>query len=312
MHAHGVRFQPDLAGDRVDGHVGGETDPGPRHAAIGAQRRLVGCHRVGARPVGGDIVWPGQIAARHGRFQAVGERIDRIRARIDRHLRVEAEDLALGIRVSRDDVVVFAAIGVGDQVLAPVLDPFHRAAEFARSPAGDQHFGFHIGLEPESAAHIGSDHAHLALFQPEEFGQPGADQMGHLGRCMDDELVGAFLPFGDHGPAFHGHHGLPRHAVFASHLDRRLRSRFVHVAVEKRLQRDVVAPVLVDQRGAGLARLQHVDHGGNFLVLDLDLLGQVLRLGAGVADAGDHGLAREPGLVARQGGKIGCLVARQF
>ena len=311
-HPDLVRLAPDRARHRVDQHLHREGDAGPRHAAIGNQRGLVGDHRPGLHAIGLDRVRPRQVAAGHRRFQAVGEGVDRIGPGIDGHLAFEAEDPAVCIGVRGDDVVVLAAVGVGDQMLAPVGDPARRAAELHRVPAGDELLRLDIGLEPEPAADVGGDDADLALLQPEEEGKAGADQMRHLGRGVDDQLVHPRIPFGQDRAPLHRHHRLAAHAELAGHGMRRARLDRLHVAVGAGGQRDVVAPRLVDQRGARLARFQHVDRRRKLLVIDLDRLREIFRLGAGLSDARRDRLADEAHLADGERREIGRLVSRQF
>ena len=68
----------------------------------------------------------------------------------------------------------------------------------------------------------------------------------------------------------------------AGDLDRRVEARFSMFIIDERFEENVVAPVLVDQRRARLARLQHVVHRRQFLVVDLDRSGDVLGFGARV------------------------------
>jgi hypothetical protein len=70
--------------------------------------------------------------------------------------------------------------------------------------------------------------------------------------------------------------------------------------VLEELDEDVVAPLLVHQRGAGRARRQHVDDGRQFLVVDFDRGGDVLRLGARARHTHHHDLADIADLACRE------------
>ena len=79
-------------------------------------------------------------------------------------------------------VVVLATVGAGDQVLAPVFDPAHRALEFHRQPGDDNFFRHQIALVAKAATDIRRNHAQLREIDAEAFGQARADHVRHLGR----------------------------------------------------------------------------------------------------------------------------------
>ena len=62
------RLAAELARDLVDQPLDREARAWPRHAAIGAHRRLVGRDRVGVELQMADAIGPGQVARRHARF----------------------------------------------------------------------------------------------------------------------------------------------------------------------------------------------------------------------------------------------------
>ena len=83
-------------------------------------------------------------------------------------------------------------------------------------------------------------------------------------------------------------------------FDRRGLGDLVDGAVFAELDEDVVAPLLVHQRRAGLASLQHVGDGRQFFQFERDGAGNVLCLRAGRRQAhGDH-FADVANLVSRQ------------
>ena len=85
------------------------------------------------------------------------------------------------IGIGRDQIVMGAGIGAGDEMLAPVLDPAHRIAR--RGEPGDANLlGVQHAFVAEAAADIGRDDAELALLEAEMAGKPGADDMRHLRR----------------------------------------------------------------------------------------------------------------------------------
>ena len=108
-------------------HEGGLEAP---RRAISRGRRLVGEAEMADRAIGaGHAIRPGQHAAgHHGDAGGVGANVGAV---VVMDVVVDGEDLAL-VGAGRLDVVVLVARMVGgDQVLAPVLDPFHRRARTA-------------------------------------------------------------------------------------------------------------------------------------------------------------------------------------
>ena len=103
---------------------------------------------------------------------------------------------------------MLAGIGADHQMLAPILDIAEGPAILERQPRDTQLFGMHDDLVAEAAAHIGRDHPHLTLIDAEELRQSHADDMRHLGRIVDDQLVAALVPMRQDRLAFHRHHRL--------------------------------------------------------------------------------------------------------
>ncbi len=129
------------------------------------------------------------------------------------------------------------------------------------------------------------------MIDAEAIGQPSAHDMGHLGRRDHFELFEARIPICRHALAFYRRHALPRRAETALDRDRGLFGGGLNIAVSPGLdecfQKDIVAPFLVQQRGVGVARLQHVRHGRQDVVFHHHAVGHVFRLGAGRGHA--HG-----------------------
>ena len=271
-----------------------EADAGARHPAIGQDRTLVGGDREGAAAIGREVVGARQDARHLRRLQARGERVGRIGARIDRRLALDAEQPAVAVGMRGDDVVMLAAIGVGDQVLAPVLDPAHRMPAAQREPTDADLLRSEDALVAEAAADVGRDHPHLAVLEAEAVGKAGAHDVRHLGRAVDGELLEAAVPEGHHALALDRRHALTGRADLARDLDRRRRHRRPVARLDEGLEEDIVAPVLVEQRRARLTPLEHVVDGGQLLELDDHARRDVLRLRRGCR-RGTWRPARRPG-----------------
>ena len=133
--AHLVRLDAGLVRDSVEQEFEGETHAGARYPAIRQDRTFVGSDREGATPVGRKII-RSRKNARHLRgFQAGGERVRRVGAGIDDGFAIDTAQAAVAVGVGRDAVMVLTAIGAGNQVLAPVLDPSNRMAAMHGEPA---------------------------------------------------------------------------------------------------------------------------------------------------------------------------------
>src|SRR2546427_575697 len=74
-------------------------------------------------------------------------------------------------------------------VLAPVLDPAQRSAEFFGRPRERPLLAEQHALVAEPAADVGRDDADAALVEAETFGEPGAHDVRLLGRRVHHELV---------------------------------------------------------------------------------------------------------------------------
>src|SRR3954471_9559657 len=127
---------------------------------------------------------------------------------------------------------------------------------------------------------------------------------------MDDDLVEAVVEM-DYGAAtLDRRHALPACGKGPGHLDRRVEGgRDVHV--DEGFEEDVVAPMLVDEGGARLARGQHVVDGRQLLEVEDDRGRDVLRLGPGRGEAEGDELAYLPELAGRQNRLLPDLEAGQ-
>ena len=81
---------------------------------------------------------------------------------------------------------------------------------------------------------------------------------------------------GDHASPFHRKHAMPGGTDRFGDLDRRTLGDLLDRAILTEFDEDVVAPVLVDERRAWLAGLDHVGHDRQFLEFDRDRAGDVL------------------------------------
>ena len=186
-------------------------------------------------------------------------------------------------------------------MLAPVLDPADGAAAFHREPRKRHLLGGKDALVAEAAADVGRNDANLALVEAEALGEARAHDVRYLGGAMDDELLEPAVPMRDHPPALERRHALARRAELARELDGSRPCGRFDVALDSGLEKDVVAPGLVKERGVGTPALQHVVDRGQLLELERHGLRDVLGSGAGVGHAHGDELAHVAHLVGREG-----------
>ncbi len=280
FHAQVVGLDAELARERLERHLEREAHAGASDAAVGQDRRLVGGDRVDLAAVVGKIVEAGQDRADLAALQAGREGIGGVGAGIDGCLAVERQQATIGIGVGCQNVMVLAAVGVGSEAFAAILQPAQGCAELAGRPRQRDLLGQKYSFVAEATADIGGDDPDLALAQPQTFREPGAHDVRLLGGGVDDELTEARVPLGDDAAALEGAHGLTGGAQLARHRHGGLGLDRLEIHIRGAGEVEVVAPVLVDERRAGTTRGQHVGNDGQRLEVDFDFGGHVLCLGA--------------------------------
>ena len=121
-------------------------------AAIGAGRRLVGHHRVRLQVQVRDAIRPG------GELRDIAHRRHAVRphigADVDPDVAAQAEDRA--VAVERDLEIAFGLARMGDrhEMLAAVLDPFHRMAVLARGEGDQEILRVELAARAETAADV--------------------------------------------------------------------------------------------------------------------------------------------------------------
>ena len=120
-------------------------------------------------------------------------------------LRAQAENLAAGVERHLGVGDVIAAVRIGEERLAAVGDPFHRAADALRRPQRHHFLGIDENLRAETAADIGRDDAQLVLGRHADEG--GDDEPRHvriLRGVPERERAGAGIVLADRGARLHG------------------------------------------------------------------------------------------------------------
>src|SRR5262249_49308783 len=122
---------------------------------------------------------------------------------------VDGQELSVRRRMPRDVIVMLAAIRVGDEMLATVLEPANRMADLGREPAERDLLGTQEALVAKAAAHIRRDDADLAVLEPKTLAQAGLHRVRELGRRDEREVAQSRIAKGDHAAPFHREHAVP-------------------------------------------------------------------------------------------------------
>ncbi len=190
------RVEPEGGGRLVHGALEREGQYRARHAAIGRHGAGVGDDAARAAGIGAEVVWAWHFRHGHQRLDPAGGGEAGIGADIGDDLVVECDQPRVLVEGGLEREVLVARMEAGDQVLAPVLAPGHRAFEFARQP--DQHdiFRGERHFLPEAAADVGCDHAQFAFRHGENVGDGGAREMRHLRGAGQRDAAGGCVVSG--------------------------------------------------------------------------------------------------------------------
>ena len=244
-------------------------------------------------------------------LQAGGKGVAGVGPAVDAGLGLDGEKVAFPGGVAGDQVVVLAAVCVRRQVLAAVLQPAHRTAAVPGQPAQADLFRQQDPLVSEAAADVGRDHANLTLRKTQDLRDAVSHDVRHLGRRPERELIQAAVPCRDDAATLDRDHALPRRANLPGHLDVGALRGGRDVALDGGHQVEVVAELLVQQGGVGLAGVQHVDDGRQLFKVQLDLGRHVFGLRPAGGDAHGDQLADLTNLVTGQRPLLCRLVAGQ-
>ena len=168
-----------------------------------------------------------------------------------------ASDLQLAFGVAR--------VIAGEQVLAAVLDPFHRPAELARRERDQEILRIELAAHAEAAADVGLDHGDGVLGEAHLLRQDGAVVEGHLGGAMHGEMAAPRIPFGEQAARLHRHRCEALHLeMFAANIGGVL-ERSIRIAAQCRERADAVAAAGLEQQArVGARRSAARDRGQRF------------------------------------------------
>ena len=119
-------------------------------------------------------------------------------------------------------VMLLARMIGGDQVLAPVLDPFHRPAEPQRRDADQHVLGIELAADAEAAADMALEQVHGRGIAAEHAGDVVAVPVRHLGGAVHLQHVVGGVVARDRAARFHRHAGMaPDREIELDHRVRR-------------------------------------------------------------------------------------------
>src|SRR5215203_4657337 len=99
---------------------------------------------------------------------------------------------------------MFAAVCVRGELFAAVFKPSHRHAAPYREPREANFLPRENCLVAETSAHIRRDNANLDFGNLQNLRQAGANDMGELGRAMQDQLTESRVPLRDEAATLDG------------------------------------------------------------------------------------------------------------
>ena len=283
--AHVVGIDAEPGGNRIDQPLAHERRLVAAGRAISRRRSLVGQTKMTDRPIGRHPIRAGQNARGHVHdARGMGPHIGALVMKVEV---VDRQDASIGIDRRADAVELLARMIGGDEMLAPVLDPFHRPAETHGGDADQDILGIELAANAEAAAHMRFVHVDRGGRALEHARQQVAIAMRDLGGAVQLEDVARGVVAAD------GAARLQRHAGMAAdrqlELDHRWRRAQRRVDVAIALANDRHLGVAAGREFAGLGL--RVEQDRQFLDLHDDEIGGVLR---DVGIIGDDGGDRLP------------------
>ncbi len=174
-----------------------------------------------------------------------------------------------------------------DQVLLPVLYPFHRSAELTRGPADQYVLGVELAPDPESAAHVSFPQHHQMRRHAQHGGQRRPVVVRHFRGAVNVQRAGRPLIVGHGAPALQWHAGMPPDPDRELDDMAGLRESGCHVTVSV-LEEQGLGVVLGVERSRGGAGIEDRDQR-----LDVQLHG-IRRILRDVRVCGDYDRHRFP------------------
>ena len=191
----------------------------------------------------------------------------------------------------------------GLEIFATRLAPFNGLADLNRQIGDQSLFGIDVEFGSESAAHLGSNHAHQGLGKIQHRGDLGSQQMRNLRGTPQRKLAFPRLVIRQDAARLHGDGNQTLvYDALLDHFVRRLEGRFQVTAFQLPLESDIIFVAGVQRRGAfgdGLLRIH--DRRERF-VIHFDQIERVARRVAVGGHYRGHQFAHKANAVARQHG----------
>ena len=226
-----------------------------------------------------------------------------IAALVVEELVVKGENTALGVDRGANLMALLPRMIGGDQMLAPVLDPLHRAAEPQRGKADQHVLGIKLAANAEAAADMALEQMHAGGIASQHAGDVVAIPVRHLGGAMKLQHVAGGVIARDRATGFERNAGMaPDREIELDH-GMRLAKRGADVPVgffhDRRFGRAAVFE-FPGRRGG-------IEHDRQFVDRDGDEIGCVLRhIGISREHSGDRLADIAHALPGQDGLAIGC------
>ena len=264
--------------------------------AIGGAGGLVGEAVVARRAIGAQMIGPRQDAAGGlGDAQRMGARIG---ALIMIKRVADGEQAPLRIHRRADEMALLARLVGAHEMLAPILDPFHRTLEAQGGDEDQNVLGVDLAANAETPAHMIFEEVQRCRRAPEHARQRLTVLVRHLGRAMELQHITRAVIAPD------GAARLQRHARMAPHLqiqrDNRMGAGEGALHIAKALGDDGRLRGQARREDAG--RRVRLDDDRELLDIELHEIGGVLRHIGVLGEDHRHGLAHITHIVLRQHG----------
>ncbi len=214
-----------------------------------------------------------------------------IGAEIGDDLDAESEERAVAVERQLGRREIVARLRVAEERLGARADPFDRTPDRLRAKQHERHLVIDRGLHAEAAADVAGDDADAAFRDLQHrMGQLGAEIMGALQGRVDGVAILDGVVFADRAARLHGGAGDAVDDEIGAHHAMGAGEGGIGlglVAFEMD-EADIVRAIVPHARRARCDRVLAGNHGRQRLVIDLDQLGRVGRLGIGLGhDEGD-------------------------
>ena len=196
------------------------------------------------------------------------------------------EQSAVGRRGHLEVPYALSRLVEGQQVLAPILHPLHRAPDVDRQPGDQVVLGVELAPAAKAAAHVTLDQPDILLGHSEQLRQAAAVEMLHLGRPPQREVLALCVVLGEQRAGLHGHGAVALDPQLLFDHDVCLCEEPVNIAGAHGLLVDqVLAELRVQNRRPLGYRVQRVENRIKWLDVQLNLVGGVF---CDVGVLGDH------------------------